>query len=244
MSIVATSPNLPSLADPVAAELEAIELDIYRDVHKGLRAGLLALPVRIGRTDPEDPAAVIAVTTCVHHFLELLDDHAEHEEAHLGELIARNDPSLALRVEHEHRHVERTMDTLRRISDNLPLADPVRGRVELHRLYLATAGFTSEYLAHLGTEEVEIMPMLATSTPVDELLAVNAAIVGSIPPERMDRYLRLMAPAQNPLDRAEMYAGMRAGAPPEVFDHLLDVATDELDANSAARLRADLDLAS
>lgn len=242
MSLVATSPNLPTLVDPVTAALEAIEFDLYRDVHKGLRAELLALPVQIGRTDPEDPDAVIAVTARLHDFLELLDDHAEHEEEHLGALIARSDPSLAVRVEDEHRHVERTMDTLRRISDDLPPADPARGRVELHRLYLAAASFTSEYLAHLSTEEVEIMPLLATTTTVDELLAVNDTIVGSIPPEQMDRYLRLMVPAQNPLDRVENYSGMRAGAPPEVFDHLLEIADHALDAGSAGRLRSDLEL--
>lgn len=59
----------------------------------------------------------------------------------------------------------------------------------------------------------------------------------------MDRYLRLIVPAQNPLDRAEMYADMRAAAPPEVFDQLLDVAVETLDATLAARLRSDLQLA-
>lgn len=242
MSLISTSPNLPTLADPVTADFEIIEFDLYRDVHKGLRSELLALPVQIGLTDPEDLDAVIAITAGLHDFLELLDDHAEHEEAHLGELIARSDRSLAARVEDEHRHVERTMDTLRRISDTLTSADPVRGRVELHRLYLASASFTSEYLAHLSTEDVEIMPLLAATTPVDELLAVNDAIVGSVPPDQMDRYLRLMVPAQNPLDRVEMYAGMRAGAPPEAFDHMLDVAVQALDAGNADRLRADVEL--
>lgn len=240
MSLATTNPNLPTLADPVTAALESIEFDLYRDVHKGLRAELFALPVQIGRTDPEDPDAVATVTTRLRDFLDLLDDHAEHEEEHLGPLIARSDPSLTSRVEDEHRHVERTMDVLRRIGDDLPAADPVRGRVQLHRLYLASASFASEYLAHLSTEEVEIMPLLATTTPVDELLAVNGAIVGSILPDQMDRYLRLIVPAQNPLDLAEMYAGMRAGAPPDVFDHLLEVAEGSLGRPATDRLHRDL----
>lgn len=240
MSVLPVSPNLPQLADPVTASLEAVEFDLYRDVHKGLRSELLALPVEIGRADVDDRSSMTAIAERLHRFLDLLDDHAHHEESHLGALIARQAPRLATRIEDEHRIVEATMDTLRRLGDDVVRAGGDRRRTATYRLYLTSSRFVSEYLAHLSTEDVEVMPLLAATTPIDELLAVNDAIVQSIDPEQMDRYLELMVPAQNPLDRIEMYQGMREGTPTEAFAHLLDVADFALDGTAAEQLRAAL----
>lgn len=240
MSLVPVSTNLPQLADPVAAALEDVSFDLYRDVHKGLRAELLGLPVLIGQADPHDQATVDVVAGRLHAFLDLLDDHAEHEEQHLGQLIARLDPTLSSRVEDEHRTVERTMDALRALADRATSSATATRRMALHRLYLTSASFASEYLAHLSTEEVEIMPLLGATVPVDELLAVNDAIVQSVAPGQMDHYLELMVPAQNPLDRTEMYIGIREGAPAEVFDHLFEVARGVLDVEASTRLHREL----
>lgn len=83
--------------------------------------------------------------------------------------------------------------------------------------------------------------MLAATIPLDELLAVNDAIVASIPPDRMDEYLGHLVPAQNPLDRTEMHSGMRAAAPPEAFEQLVGVAERVLDPAGAVRLQRELD---
>jgi hemerythrin-like domain-containing protein len=208
-----------------------------------LRAELLELPTAIGRIDPLDNDQVVATTTRLDRFLDLLDDHAEHEEAHIGGLIARSDVWLAQRVEDEHRVVEATMDVLRRLADALRTSAPETRRTGAYRLYLTASRFVSEYLAHLSTEDVEIMPMLAATVSIDELLDVNDAIVQSVPPDRMDEYLGHMVPAQNALDRTEMYLGMRTGAPPEAFDHLIGLADRLLDPTAALRLRRELESA-
>jgi hypothetical protein len=84
------------------------------------------------------------------------------------------------------------------------------------------------------------MPAVAALTPLDELLDVNAALVGSIAPADLDHYLSIIIPAQNHADRLAMFAGMRTGAPPEAFAGWLDIAADVLGPDDLARLHAEL----
>jgi len=61
------------------------------------------------------------------------------------------------------------------------------------------------------------MPALERAVGVDEVIALDRAIVGSITPDEMMRTLPLMLVAMNIEDRAEVLGGMQAEAPPEVF---------------------------
>ena len=90
-------------------------------------------------------------------------------------------------------------------------------RDDVFRIYVELASFTGVYLAHQDFEERQVMPALERAVGVDDVIALNQAIVGSIPPDEMMRTLPLMLTAMNIDDRAEMLGGMQAGAPPEVF---------------------------
>ncbi len=72
------------------------------------------------------------------------------------------------------------------------------------------------------------MPALAEAVGLEALLAINGAIVGSIPPEEMATSLGLMLPAMNVDDRTELLGGMRAGAPAEVFEGVWALADSVL----------------
>lgn len=52
---------------------------------------------------------------------------------------------------------------------------------------------------------------------VDEIVAVDQAIVAGIPPDMMAKSLGFMLPAMNIEDRFEMLSGIQAGAPPEGY---------------------------
>ena len=231
---------LPSLSDPAAAALEDVTFDLYRDVHKGLRAEIFAVTGQTGSVDPGDDEALDALAGRTARLLHLLDDHAAHEEEFLGPLIERVDPALVARIVDEHRMVEATMDELRRLSAaTLDVGSGAR-RTVVRRLYVVAANFTSEYLAHLSTEEVEVMPALARAIPVDELLDVNGALISQIAPADLDDYMSIIVPAQSPDERLEMYAGMRTTTPVAVFEGWLALAATTLPQDDVRRLEAGL----
>jgi len=50
------------------------------------------------------------------------------------------------------------------------------------------------------------------------------AIIGSVDPETMLDYLRIMIPAMNPAERIAMLGGMKAGMPQPIFAAVIDAA--------------------
>ena len=67
--------------------------------------------------------------------------------------------------------------------------------------------------------------------------------LSNIPPEQMAQSLAIMIPAMNIDDRTELLGGMRAGAPPEVFEGIWGLTGSVLPASDFAALGARLGLA-
>ena len=121
------------------------------------------------------------------------------------------------------------MASLEVLSDRFVSAAPSDRRRFAHRLYLGLASFTAEYLQHQAFEEMEINPALAAIMGADELVAIDQAIVASIPPDQMAMGLSVMLPAMNVDDRAELLGGIKAGAPAEVFGRVWGLAESVLE---------------
>ena len=212
-----TAVSVPSTLAVELADLEAVAFDLYRDIHKGIRGELFAVTSEAGRVDPAGQEGVEAVGAHWRSIVELLISHAEHEDEFGQPLIEAHLPDLAARIAVEHPQLEQQMATLEVVADRAANAVGDARRTAAHRLYLGLASFTSDYLAHQAVEELEVMPGLAKVIGVPELIALNEAIVASIPPEQMVQTLPLMMQQMNVDDRSEMLGGMKMGAPPEVF---------------------------
>ena len=101
-------------------------------------------------------------------------------------------------------------------------------------VYDAVVAFAADYLGHMQVEETEVMPALQRAVPVDELMAVTMQIRTSVPPPQMCVFLRYMLPAMTPDERTATLGGMKAGAPPEVFELFWGVAEAHLSQNDLA----------
>jgi hypothetical protein len=223
-----------------AGTFELVSHDLYRDIHKGIRAELFAVTGAAGRLDPHDCAGRADLAQHVGSVIDLLVSHAQHEDTHGQPAIERVAPDLAARVVDEHAHLEARMVELRILANDNVAADSHERRGRAHRMYLDLASFTSEYLAHQDLEERQIMPLLDRAMAFEELLAIHQAIIGSIPPPQMAKSLALMLPAMNIDDRTEMLGGMRMSAPPEVFTGVWSLAGSVLEASDVRDLAARL----
>ena len=110
-------------------------------------------------------------------------------------------------------------------------------------LYRLLALFVADNLVHMDSEETTHNALLWARYTDAELLAIHAALVGSIPPGEMAFALRWMLPAMNPQERCAMLADMRDNAPAEAFEATLDIARQQLDAPAWAHLARGLGLA-
>lgn len=225
---------------PITAVLTPVVEDLYRDIHKAIRAELFSVTGEAGRLDPSQGLARAALASHVSDVVDLLIVHAEHEERAIQPALEVHLPDFAARVEVDHPTLEARMDDLRdmaREAAALTVADP---RAKIHRIYLALASFTSDYLEHQDFEERMLMPALEQAVGVDAVLEMHASIIESIGPEELARSLSIMLPAMNVEDRVELLAGMREGAPAEVFEGVWGLTASVLEPGDLAQVAARL----
>jgi hypothetical protein len=217
---------------PLIAETAAIDtvtFDMYRNIHKGIRNGLFGVTLAAGQVDPHDADAVRGLAERWTDLVSVLVAHAEHEDEFVQPVIERFEPSYAIEIAEAHPRLEAQMAELEVLADRATDACAKQARVLTHRLYLGLASFTAEYLQHQEFEEFEVMVMLSQHLTFDELLAIDNAIVASIPPDMMAKSAALMLPAMNIEDQVELYEGARAGVPPEVFAGMVALGESVLD---------------
>ena len=219
---------------------QLVAFDLYKDIHKAIRAELFAVTVSAGQTDPDNRAARSALAGHVRDLQWLLDTHAEHEDAAVQPLIEIHLPLVAEQIAADHHAFDSRVDAF--VGLAIEAADSTEPRRLLHNLYIELASFTSTYLAHQEIEERVVMPGLEAAIGIEAVIGVHQQIIGSIPPQDMARSLALMLPAMNLADRVEMLGGMRAEAPAEVFSGVWSLAGSVLDPADHAALAVRLGL--
>jgi hypothetical protein len=208
-------------------EVRAVTFDLYRDIHKGIRAELFGVTLEAASIDPIDQGDRAGLAAHLTNVAALLTSHAEHEDGAIDPVLEAHRPDLAERVNADHEALERRFARVLDMADAATTAtDDLRHR--LHQVHLETAAFTSAYLAHQDLEERVVMPALEAAVGVDAVIAVHGAIIGSIPPAEMMQSLAVMLPAMNVDDRTDLLGGMRASAPPEAFDAVVSLTRSVL----------------
>jgi hypothetical protein len=223
-----------------AGRFQLVAFDLYRDIHKGIRTELFAVTTSAGQTDPSDRVARAALAAHVRDLQWLLETHAEHEDAAIQPLMEQHLPEVAEQVARDHVAFDARVESLVALATDAVDAPTDARRGMVHCLYADLASFTGVYLAHQDLEERVVMPGLEAAVGIEAILGVHQQIIGSIPPQDMARSLALMLPAMNVDDRTEMLGGMRAGAPPEVFEGVWGLTGSVLGAADRAALAARL----
>ncbi len=205
-----------------------VAVDLYRDVHKGIRAELFALTATAGNLAPADSADRAALAEHVRSVARMLASHAEHEDRVIDPVLREHLPALAEEITADHERIEARIDTIVALAAASAMAPVADHRRLSHLVYLELAEFTSEYLAHQDLEERVVMPALEDAIGPEGTLDLHVAIVSNIPPDEMARFLAFMLPAMNVEDRTELLGGIQATAPREAFDGIVDLARSVL----------------
>jgi len=220
--------HIMTIHEALIADLPTVTFDLYRDIHKGIRAELFAVTATAGSIDPSDRVDAAELADHVRSVAELLELHAHHEDEAIDPSLEAHLPALAERISADHLLLNRQIDTLVDMASSAEEA-PAPGRRRLVRqVYLDLASFVSSYLEHQDLEERVVMPALEQAIGVDAVIGIHGAILGSIPPDVLMRSLALMLPAMNVDDRSELLGGMQASAPPEAFAAVLGLAESVL----------------
>ena len=205
------------VANPAEDTAEVPMVDLYRDIHTGIRAELFATTVQAGSCDCSDRTARVQLGGRVEALVTLLQTHAEHEDSWVQPSIESVLPIVAETIVSDHHTLDQRISDIHEMALTIAESGGPRARDLVHEVYLELASFTGAYLAHQDLEERVVMPALAAALGPVAVLEIHTSIVGNIPPADMATSLALMIPAMNVDDRTELLGGIRMDAPEEVF---------------------------
>lgn len=218
--------------------------DIYGPVHKGLRLAQSRMLARLGNADHADALATALLLADLRELLHLAASHVAHEEDHIHRALAEHAPDAVSRLAHDHdEHLVRFAE-LEKLVAAVEKADDRERAMRGRALYLAFCAYCAEDLEHMNAEESIAWPILCEIFTDEQLMAIEMGIIGSLTPETSMAFMRLMIPAMSPAERAGMLQGMRASAPAEAFEAVIEFAArPTLPADDFRRLAADIGLA-
>lgn len=213
-------------------------VDMYTQVHKGIRAFLGATLETVGRMDALDREDVARALAEVRSLGAFLRAHLHHENQFVHPALEARRPGAARRTAADHVEHERAIERLEAAALAVEKADDAARPGAALALYRELALFAAENLEHMHVEETENNAQLWAAYSDEELQRIHESMLASIKPEIFSLGLRWMLPAMAPAERAGMLTGMLAVMPSEAFAGLLGALRPRLAERDWAKLMA------
>lgn len=199
--------------------------NIYAPVHKAMRLFMVDTLHGLGRLDLDDPQELSTGLAQLDALLDAARCHLQHENEFIHPAIEARSGGLSHRIAAEHQE---HLDAIAALRAQAALLRARPDAATAHRLYRQLAAFIAENFEHMDVEETRHNQALWAAYADDELQAIEGRILASIDAPEMALWLRWMLPAFNPLERAQLIAGMpveaRAPVLAEARQRLDDVA--------------------
>jgi len=204
---------------------------------------------RLQSVDFTDRAASAAVLSDLQHeftnavsstcVLCLLHAHAGSEESSIFPSMESIDPNMIRALLDDHQEIRRRLVTLTAMAEELGGTEAPARRLEWGaRINREANEFFAFYLAHMNKEEVTIVPAMKEHFTNDQLRAMQGAVMGAMPPERLATYLRWMLPSLTLGELTGMLSGVKNGSPPQFLQFVNGIGTANVDPARWALVRA------
>lgn len=202
--------------------------DIYAIIHKALRRFMSDTLNAVGSMDGNDAQEVADGLAQLRALTAFCFSHLQHENAFVHAAMEQRRPGSTTAIAAEHTHHEWALGQLEALAVAVEQSDGAARSAAIAQLYRSLALFVAENLAHMNIEETEHNAVLWATHSDTEIIAIEQALVASIPPAESLATMRWMIPAMNATERAEKLAAIRRDAPAAAFDALLGVARTNL----------------
>lgn len=217
--------------------------DLYAGIHKALRLFMAETLGRLGSTDAGDAEELQGALQMLERLLGLCELHIKDENDFVHPALERAEPGAAARIAAEHAHHLEGIADLRELASIVTLSGAGHRAESLGRLYRALALFVAENFQHMHVEETAHNAALWSTYSDAELIAIEQALVASIPPAAMFEALHWFLPALSAPERTGMLLEMRQGGmPDEPFQAVLGIAQRRLTPPQHRRLMESLGL--
>lgn len=219
-------------------------VDLYRLIHKALRAVMSQTLLAVGRADCEDEGEVAQALEQVELLVELCRDHLDHENRFIHSAIEERVPGAAMHTAYDHLHQQSSLNALAELCLAITRSASIARSTLMDQLYRQLARFVEDNFEHMRYEETENNAILWAAYTDPELLAIERNLVASIPHGLLVKYLRNMLPAVSHSERIDILLGLRAVRDATGFAEVLDSVESRLSPREIDKLHLGLGLAS
>jgi iron-sulfur cluster repair protein YtfE (RIC family) len=181
-------------------------IDIVRSIHNAFRRDLFQIDTSAFKL-ARDGGDLTPVFDRLRTVGEVLDYHAQGEEAAVFPAVDKLAPLVARAYFLDHRELDTMVDGLeamRKAPDPLIMAR-------------ATAVLESHLRIHLDKEDVHLYPILSERTTESEQASIVGLMSRKVPPERFPALVQWLLPLLGFDDRVVVTEGWMKLMPPQVF---------------------------
>ncbi len=195
--------------------------NFYHGIHKALRLGHCRMLAALGANDFTHEDKTKALLAELRGLMILAKSHLEGENREIHAALEQRAPGASAHAAEGHEEHERSFAEIEQLIRAVELAPRMARELAGRRLYHRYAVFAAHDIEHMNEEETELLAALHNAFTDEELIAIEGRIVAAIAPEKMARYMALMAPALNHGERVDLLAKLQKALPEDVFKMLL-----------------------
>lgn len=195
--------------------------NFYHSMHKALRLGHCRMLAELGAHDYATASDTATLLQRLRALIELDRAHLDGENREIHPALETRQPGAATQAAEDHAHQEQAFAELESLIRAVDVAIASRRPLAGQALYHRYALFAAADMEHMYAEETEVLSALHAAFSDDELIAIEARMVGAIAPPEMAAYMSLMVPALNQGERAAFLTRMRNALPEMAFAGML-----------------------
>jgi hypothetical protein len=183
-------------------------VDIYRRIHKALRACMAENLVELGSLDYTDAQELADVMARVRSMANLCASHLFHEDRFVHPAMEARLPGSARHSTADHLEHDYACRKIISLASVIEQARTIERPALVAQLYHQVARFMADSLHHMHQEETENNTVLWATHSNEELEAIEQSIVASLSAEEREVSMQWMMRALNPVERAILLEGV------------------------------------
>ena len=184
--------------------------DVYRIVHKALRAMMYDFSARVARVDPLDDTSLRFLSHRLTTIYDFLGEHAQHEEDFIHPLLQACDNELCQTLVHTHHGIDDDESRMQLMFEELPTLSRTSRIESIETIRMAFDQSLQDHLAHFALEEQTGNQILWANYDDGQILEAHLKLQQSIKLARFGEWFDEMIPSMNANDLAEIIVGLRA----------------------------------
>ena len=215
--------------------------DLFTFIHKSIRSLIYNAASKLQKADFTDEKEVKNLLTSLRHDLDLLHEHAVNEDNIIFPEIAHEEPQMIEVLNEEHKKLETKLNSILALIEKIEHTNSFDERmllgISLNSLF---NDFAASYLAHMNHEEATVLEASYKYLTDEELIAIRTRIQSNVPPDRYKVWMNWMLKSLNNFELIGLLSGMKAGAPPQVFENVVGIAQTVIEKEKWSKIKSQL----